>query len=116
MKQLLQNLLELQSLEFNKTDHSALERLRVKIPPQILGHYDRLVARGKKGIAAVRHQTCMGCHMKVPLGVVLTLQRGDDIQLCGCCGRYLFLDETPEVEAPKKKPASRKKSAELTPA
>ncbi|HEU6448666.1 MAG TPA: C4-type zinc ribbon domain-containing protein [Verrucomicrobiae bacterium] len=120
MNALLQNLVTLQSLEFEETTEknagANIAELRAKIPPQILGHYDRLVARGKKGIAAVRHQTCTGCHMKVTLGVVLTLQRDEDVQLCDNCGRYLYLDETPDTaESPKKK-RGRKKSAELIPA
>jgi len=28
----------------------------------------RLMARGKKGLAAVRNQVCTGCHMRVPVG------------------------------------------------
>ncbi|HTV61575.1 MAG TPA: C4-type zinc ribbon domain-containing protein [Verrucomicrobiae bacterium] len=121
MKELLKILLELQSIEFSETQphntEARLADLRAKVPPQILGHYDRLVARGKKGVAAVRHQTCTACHMSVPLGTVMTLRHGDDVQLCGNCGRYLYLDETPEpvVEAPKKI-TRRRKSKQLTPA
>jgi predicted nucleic acid-binding Zn-ribbon protein len=119
MKELLQNLLQLQTIEFseieNEGDDVRIFELRQKIPAQILGHYDRLVARGKKGIAAVRHQTCAACHMNVPLGSILTLQRGDDIQMCGNCGRYLYLDEKSiEVEPPKRK--YHRKSAPLIPA
>ena len=94
MKELLQNLIQLQSLESagvkDKKVEASLAELRAKIPPQILAHYDRLVARGKKGLAAVRGQVCSGCHMQVPLGVVMTLKHGEDIQLCESCGRYLY--------------------------
>lgn len=52
MKDILQNLIKLQSIEFSETKGknavAAMSELRGKIPPQILGHYDRLVARGKK--------------------------------------------------------------------
>ncbi len=95
MKELLQNLVKLQSLQFgNGKDPKvagAMAELRGKIPVQILGHYDRLVAHGKKGVAAVHGQVCSGCHMQVPLGVVMTLRHGEDIQLCENCGRYLYL-------------------------
>jgi predicted nucleic acid-binding Zn-ribbon protein len=105
MNELLQTLVELQSLEFEKITgkaaESAIAELRGKIPPQILGHYDRLVAHGKKGLAAVRGQVCSGCHMQVPLGVVMTLKRGQDIQLCENCGRYLYLPEATKAEVPK---------------
>ena len=95
MNELLQNLVELQSLEFGATGDKNTEAtkaaLRAKIPSQILAHYDRLVARGKKGIAVVRDQVCTGCHMRLPIGVIMTLMHGQDIQLCENCGRYLCL-------------------------
>ena len=105
MKELLQNLIQLQTLESSgvkdKSAEASLAELRAKIPSQIIAHYDRLVARGKKGLAAVRGQVCSGCHMQVPLGVVMTLKRGQDIQLCESCGRYLYLAEPTKAEVPK---------------
>ena len=105
MNELLQNLVKLQSLEFagvkNKNVEASLAELRGKIPPQILGHYERLVAHGKKGLAAVRDQVCTSCHMHLPIGVVTTLMRDDDIQLCDNCGRYLYLPEATKAEVPK---------------
>jgi predicted nucleic acid-binding Zn-ribbon protein len=95
MKDLLQNLLKLQDLEFADVSDSATEtaisKLRQKIPRPILEHYDRLTDRGKKGVAAVRHQVCMGCHMRIPMGAVITLMHATDIQTCDNCGRYLYL-------------------------
>ena len=125
MKELLQNLIQLQSLEFGGDEKekggAVLAELRAKIPSQILAHYDRLVARGKKGLAAVRGQVCSGCHMQVPLGVVMTLRHGQDIQLCGNCGRYLYLPPTVKTETaepavspkPKKKTRKPKKSLQM---
>jgi predicted nucleic acid-binding Zn-ribbon protein len=95
MNELLQNLLKLQSLEFDEVEdknaEATIAELRVKIPSQILGHYDRLVAKGKKGLAAVRNQVCTGCHMRQPIGTIMTLMHDQDIQLCESCGRYLYL-------------------------
>jgi predicted nucleic acid-binding Zn-ribbon protein len=105
MNELLQNLIKLQLLEFEKKPDKAADpaiaELRGKIPSQILGHYDRLVAHGKKGLAAVRDQVCTGCHMHLPIGVITTLMRDDDIQLCDNCGRYLYLLEATKAEVPK---------------
>jgi predicted nucleic acid-binding Zn-ribbon protein len=115
MKELLQNLIQLQTLEFggveNENSEASLAELRAKIPSQILAHYDRLVARGKKGVAAVRGQVCSGCHMQVPLGVVMTLKRGQDIQICENCGRYLYLPPAVETEAtePTARPGPERK-------
>ena len=75
------------------------------------------MVRGKKGIIAVRNQVCTGCHMKLPLAVVMTLMKQEDIQLCDTCGRYLYLPEepaAPPAEPPPAKPAvkrGRKKKA-----
>lgn len=117
MKSILQHLIQLQSIEFgeteNESDAAAVCELRSQVPAQILGHYDRLVARGKKGVALVRQQTCTACHMKIPLGAVLTLRRGDDIVLCENCGRYLYLDEAAEPVPPVKKKTARRKSPPL---
>ncbi len=125
MNELFQNLIQLQSLEFGEGKSAKMEsvmaELRAKIPAQILDHYDRLVARGKKGVAAVRGQVCSGCHMQVPLGVVMTLRHGQDIQLCENCGRYLYLPsdvetETAETSAapkPAKKTRKPKKSLQM---
>ena len=77
-----------------------MAELRGKIPPQILGHYDRLVAQGKKGVTAIRGEVCSSCHIRVPIGIITTLKRDEDIQLCENCGRYLFLPDTAEVETP----------------
>ncbi len=99
---LLANLLKLQALEFNETNEKDVEaqmaELRGRIPPQILGHYDRLVARGKKGVAVVRNQVCTGCHMRLPIGTINTLMQGQDIQLCDTCGRYLYLPDPAESQ------------------
>jgi predicted nucleic acid-binding Zn-ribbon protein len=115
MNELMPTLLTLQALEYNETTEKALgtkrEDLRAKIPPPILGHYDRLIARGKKGVAVVRNQVCTGCHMRLPIGTINTLMQGTDVQLCDTCGRYLYLPDAttnPLVEtAAAVKPASK---------
>jgi predicted nucleic acid-binding Zn-ribbon protein len=102
MNNILQNLLKLQALEFGETAEKNADaqsaELRAKIPQAIVGHYDRLRARGKKGVAIVRNQSCTGCHMRVPIGVITVLMRGEDIQLCETCGRYLYLPDPAESE------------------
>ncbi len=102
MNNVLQNLLKLQALEFGEAATKSVEaqvaELRGNIPQPILGHYDRLRIRGKKGVAVVRNQVCTGCHMHVPIGQITVLMRGEDIQLCESCGRYLYLPDPAETE------------------
>jgi predicted nucleic acid-binding Zn-ribbon protein len=92
------NLLKLQALDFHEmTDVSESQRaeLRNSIPQPILAHYDRLVVRGKKGVALVRNQVCTGCHMRLPIGTINTVMQNHDVQLCDSCGRYLYIAEEP---------------------
>jgi predicted nucleic acid-binding Zn-ribbon protein len=125
MKNLMDNLRALQDLEFQNPhrlpeQEKRIQRFREKIPNQILGHYDRLMARGKKGLAAVRNQVCTGCHMRVPIGTITTIMHGTDIQLCENCGRYLYLPQDEPVYSGRAaensrpaapKPTKRKKEA-----
>jgi predicted nucleic acid-binding Zn-ribbon protein len=107
MKKMMENLLALQDLQLRRgrgarEREDEIEGLRRQIPEPILGHYDRLLARGKKGVALVSHGVCSECHMRVPIGTLVTLAHGQDVQLCGNCGRYLFLpagELTPEPKA-----------------
>jgi predicted nucleic acid-binding Zn-ribbon protein len=117
----LPNLLKLQAMQFGeikeKDIESRMAELKAQIPAQILCHYDRLVARGKKGVAVVRNQVCSGCHMKLPIGTINTLMQGSDIRLCDSCGRYLYLPNPAEtqfldnVAASKPAPKTRKRKA-----
>lgn len=115
MNELLRNLVTLQGIEFgdidDKNPEATIAKLRSTIPAQILGHYDRLAVRGKKGVALVRDQVCTGCHMRQPIAVIMTLMHGKDIQLCDSCGRYLYLPEPGDVQpaepAPPPKPARK---------
>lgn len=120
MNELMQNLLELQTLEFgekkDKKSATKIAELRGNIPPPILVHYDRLRVRGKKGIAGVRNQVCTACHMGLTLAVVMTLKHDRDIQLCESCGRYLYLaEEVPSAVAPEPPPAPRRRKKKAAP-
>ena len=52
--------------------------------------------------------------MHVPIGQITVLMRGEDIQLCESCGRYLYLPDPAESEVPgserAKPPRSRQPS------
>ncbi len=121
MNELMTNLLKLQALDFaetsSKTNEAQKVELRARIPQPILGHYERLVVRGKKGVAVVRNQVCSGCHMRLPIGTINTLMQGNDVQLCDTCGRYLYLPDPAEsqfvehVAATKPTPKPRKRKA-----
>ncbi len=120
------NLLKIQALDFEETTEPNSEalrnELRSSIPQPVLAHYDRLVARGKKGVAIIRNQVCTGCHMRLPIGTINTLMQKQDIQLCDSCGRYLYLPEQTEAPvaepapAAQPKPKRKRKALATTPA
>ena len=110
----MEALVELQKVEFgpnpeSSTAKAAAEKLRAKVPLQILGHYDRLRARGKKGLALIRDKKgCGECHVGIPIGTVITVMKGLDLQLCGNCGRYLYVEDQPVVPEPPPAPVVAK--------
>ena len=120
MKLLMENLLALQNLEMGSVRTAdvgqRIAELRSKIPTQILRHYGRLMARGKKGVAIVRNRVCSECHISVPIGTLGSLIFGSDIQLCDSCDRYLYLPEEEPVcpgITSKNKPQKHKKKAAI---
>lgn len=99
----IERLYELQELELGGAKDSPearqkIESIRKETPEPIMGHYDRLLARGKRAVAMVRHGVCTGCRIKLPSGSYAALLRDDDISMCENCGRYLMLspEEQPE--------------------
>lgn len=106
--------MELQELEIGSRAAApgirpTIDAIRREIPGPILVHYDRLIARGKKGVALVRHGVCSGCQMKLATGVHASLLRDDDIATCDNCARYLLV--APELPAPAQVPPPKKLTA-----
>jgi predicted nucleic acid-binding Zn-ribbon protein len=92
----MRKLLELQALQRRDEQPSAQELARIaelnaQVPRPILDHFNRLLAHGKKGVALVRNGVCAECHIKISSGSWAALVHGTDIQICGNCGRYLYL-------------------------
>jgi hypothetical protein len=83
--------LQLQSGPGQRNREASMEAARKTIPSVALTHYDRLMAHGKKGVAVVRNGVCTECHLRVAIGALHLLATNGDIQLCGNCGRYLYL-------------------------
>jgi hypothetical protein len=118
MNDTMRNLFKLQTLEFGKPVRSntaeQIAELRATIPQPVLSHYDRLCDSGKKGVAMLRHQVCTGCHLQVPLHVVLDLKHGDELCLCENCRRYLYLqEEAPVAPLPSVKIAAKPRRRQM---
>ena len=96
MRKIMDQLLALQNLELHGRTPAAasppeVKQLREQVPAPILAHYDRLMARGKKGVAIARNGVCSECHLRITGGRLLDLSAAKDVQLCDNCGRYLYL-------------------------
>ena len=111
----------LQAAQLKPARHTAtakedIAKLRNGIPEGILGHFDRLLARGKKGVSIARNGVCSECHLKISSGTWANLPHRSDIHLCDTCGRYLYLppqtvaDALEEPSAPAKATKSRKRT------
>jgi len=95
MKPITEKLMELQLLVLSQppVQGEAVDRvkqLREEVPDALLAHFDRLVAKGRRAVAKVRHGVCDECHMRLPSGVAASLARTDDVVLCETCSCYLM--------------------------
>lgn len=122
MRQIMEKLLTLQKLQLDaplpplNADQQIL-RLRKEVPAPVLGQFDRLITRGKKGVAIARNGTCGGCHLRLPSGTIAALAYTNEVHVCDYCGRYLYLPEdeplgltdsaAPTIKVPAKSPAKR---------
>ena len=71
------------------------------IPPTALAMFSRIAEHhdGEAMAHVVKlhpkreDYACTGCNMKITLEVVSTLQKNDELQICGCCGRVLYFEK-----------------------
>lgn len=115
---IIEQLLKLQELELGPAAGTAavrreIQALRaeVELMPVVLGHYERLVSRGKKAVAFVRHGVCSGCRMQLPSGLYAKLLRDDDACVCENCARYLKLAPVDAPSEPAKPPVPTRRIA-----
>ena len=67
--------------------------IRKRIPQPVLDHFDRMMLRGKKPIASVRHAVCSACHLHIPQSHILQMRRSDELDVCDNCGTFIFLED-----------------------
>ena len=114
----MESLIALQAIQLKRGRQTSaakedIAKLRSNVPEGILGHFDRLITRGKKGVAVARNGVCGECHLKISSGTWANLPHRSDIHLCDTCGRYLYLPPQTAAQAPSapaKAAKSRKKA------
>ncbi len=69
-----------------------VNRLRHKIPGNVLSCFDRLMCHGRTPVAALSETgACGNCHLKLPLFEVLQIRQAtDQIPTCPYCGCFLY--------------------------
>jgi predicted nucleic acid-binding Zn-ribbon protein len=76
---------ELISLESNR------DELTAAIEEGALRRYERLLqSKGDNVVVGIEHGVCGGCHMKIPVQLLVSCQAAKELISCPNCGRILF--------------------------
>jgi len=76
---------ELAELESNR------EQLLSAVDDSTRSRYERLLKnKGTNVVVGVQHGVCGGCHMKLPIQIIVSCQAQQDIVTCINCGRILY--------------------------
>lgn len=68
---------------------AGVESLRAEIAPSILRRFERVSAKYRRPLAAVRNGTCYGCFTRIPTGQ-MDAPGPDGILACPNCGRLIY--------------------------
>ncbi|MDD5200598.1 MAG: hypothetical protein PHC88_12455 [Terrimicrobiaceae bacterium] len=107
-------------LKKNNPNHPTLateiEQLRAVLPTSILRHHDSRRSRGKISVAPVVGGVCGACHLAIPRGRLLDLQRvAHALNVCDHCGVFIYLPEAAEPPRAGREKVVRKKRAPRSP-
>ncbi len=84
-----------EELQKRKKEYVYLKNMREELVKSIDGkmleQYEYLRGR-KNGIAVAKLEdgSCTACHMQIPVGLIGSVRRGDELVACAACGRILF--------------------------
>lgn len=114
MKNVLNQLIQLQELDFALTEgkassskmplaqlEEAVAKSLKKLPEEVAERYRRLRLRLPLAVVPVTNGSCAPCGMVLPVAVVHAVKAGDQLQTCPHCGRFLFMPETVAKQAKK---------------
>jgi predicted nucleic acid-binding Zn-ribbon protein len=100
--QIIQSLKELQSIaRASKTPRPVAGAplsarqvfLRAEVPTAILGHFDRMLAQGRSGVAPLRDGICGGCHIRIPRAHIAGMRASHELDVCDQCGTFIYSEE-----------------------
>jgi predicted nucleic acid-binding Zn-ribbon protein len=82
---------ELGELESNR------QQLAEAVDESARARYERLLKnKGTNVVTGVQHGVCGGCHMKLPVQIIMACRADEEIVTCINCGRILYY--TPEMD------------------
>jgi len=75
------------------------EAIRERLEDALCARYERILGRREgKAVVAARGGKCTGCQMRLPPQQFIMVQRGQTLEVCASCQRFLFfaaLEEEP---------------------
>ena len=115
MKSILNQLIQLQELNFAKEEQKAsnskmplaqleksIAEIRAKLPAEVAERYDRLQKHYPLAVIPLAHGNCSRCGLAVPAAVINAAKAGEELQFCPHCGRFLYYPDA-VARQPKKK-------------
>lgn len=115
MKNILNQLIQLQELNFAKEEQKAsnskmplaqleksIAEIRAQLPPEVADRYDRLQKHYPLAVVPLAGGSCSRCGLAVPAAVVNATKASEQLQHCPHCGRFLYFPDT-VARQPKKK-------------
>ena len=103
MKELFNQLIQLQELYFASEEHSlagqkkqleqleeSIEALLKKLPDDTAAFFKTLQKNDPPAIAPVVNNTCYGCGMEIPTSLAAELLHMDKLYQCPTCSRFLY--------------------------
>ncbi len=70
----------------------------------VVRHYERVRARRGTGVAFIENEMCSGCKMTLPSQLFVKVQRGESLERCPQCLRWVVYE--PEPERPELSPGA----------
>lgn len=120
MKNILNQLIQLQELNFAKEEQKAsnskmplvqleksIAEIHAKLPPDVVERYDRLQNRYPLAVVPLAHGNCSRCGLAVPPAVVNATKAGERLQHCPHCGRFLYFPDAVVRQQKKKHDSGR---------
>ena len=75
------------------------DEMKVKLDPQLLRRYERILPKRQgRAVVPALGGKCTGCQMRLPPQLFILVQRGEQLQQCPACQRFLYFPNAVGVE------------------